>query len=862
MSLPLPREHGLPDGRAAAGLPDAAALHAAAARLAGEAVATPVRRLDWLSRRLGRPVWAKLEQAQHTGSFKFRGAFNALAQIPRGTTVIAASAGNHSLAVAEAARRTGHAAVLCLPATASPLKRERLAAYDVALVVHGDTLDEATAHARRLAAENGWAFLSPYDDARVVAGQASLGFELFGQLADIETVVVPVGGGGLAAGIGLAAQALGRSVAIVGAQPARFASMARSLAAGRAVRAVFRPSLADGLLVNLDAGATTLDWARRGLAALHLIDEEALAAGCLTLLAREALLCEPSGAIGIAAALDGRLDRLPGRGPVAIVLSGGNMTAGAAAGVLAYPFRRPALLRAVELHHRAPAEEPVLRAPPRPPEETAPAAAETPGDWSQQGLAEELGGALGAACRRLDDFAALPSGRAMAPAEHAFLDSLRRAARALADAAAQPGQSRAARERLIRLGRRASAFVDGAIGWQAAAYDQAVVAPFRRAAEQASPQVNYTRYRATAVEELEDALADTLGLAGPQASVLATSSGMAAVALVQDWLLRCRLAPGDAVVCQPGAYFETLEHYRALPHLRLVPAADDGADALVAAVARHAPRALLVEPLVNTPDLRLLALDRLLARLDAAAGGPLTVVIDGTMLSGACAPFAGAAGRGPVETVYLESAAKYLQAGLDLTMAGLVACPPGERAAFDRIRRNTGAILYEPAAALLPRLARADHLARLRRMTANCLIVGEIVSRHFPADARPGVQPVFPGLGSHPDHAAAAGYAHLGGVMAFRLSPPGLANRWLLEALIEHVLERARREGVALCKGVSFGFSAPRISAAWALSQSSAPFLRLSVGDQGAAETARLAGCLCAGFDGFFRAMAAAGALT
>lgn len=838
-------------------LPDAEACVQAAHRLRPYIVRTPVRELPWLSDRLQRPVFAKLEHTQHTGSFKFRGALNALLQIDPSETVVAASAGNHSLAVAEAAKRTGHRAVVCLPTTASPIKRERLARFGIEVMSHGATLDEATNHARDFALAHGWQFLSPYNDHRVIAGQASLGFELFDDVQGTGLVVSPMGGGGLAAGIGLASQARGQQCRILGVQPHRFASMARSLRSRQSVREVYRPSLADGLLVNIEENAATLEWASHHLDKVVCLGEEAIAAGCLALLGRETLLCEPSGAIGVAAILDGHLDAEPGDAPVVIVLSGGNMAMATIAELLSYPFTSEMFRRELELIDRGPD----LSATMRPIDGRGQRNDGTVLEWSQTSLVKSLASKLEKANRKVDDFLAVCEAEnlCISELEQNSLATMRDQATRILDATRCETRGGLARERLLRIGHRIVALLHEAQSWQASAIDQNLAAPFDAAAQQGNPNVNYTRYQSETVETLENQLLDTLGLSNGTATALATSSGMAAITLAEAWLRRNRLRSGDRVVCQPGLYFETLELFATLPDIELQLAATDAEDDLILAIQQHAPRVVLVEPLVNTPDLRLLSMERFMRRVAELQAGPITMIIDGTMLSGAFDPFLLAEEFQEIEVVYIESGAKYLQGGFDLTMSGLLCCRFPERAIFERMRRDTGTVLYPSAAALMPEIDRSSHLARLRRLTENCRIVADRVAKGVNPKGGKAVQPVFPDYGTHPDRTVVKGYPHLGGVMTFRFEPPGLNNRWLLKACIDHVFAAARRLDVPLTEGVSFGFSTPRISAAWAMSQTSPPFLRLSVGDQAAKETNRLADALCFGFNSFFESVSHSG---
>ncbi|QQO34255.1 pyridoxal-phosphate dependent enzyme [Bradyrhizobium diazoefficiens] len=829
-------------------LPDAAACYAARDRLNSHVLRTPVRELPWLSQRLGRLVVVKLEHLQRSGSFKFRGALNALLSTPREQTVITGSAGNHSLALAEAALVTGHRIVVCLPLTASPLKRERLANYGVAVIECGATLDGAIEHARTVARQHGFSFISPYNDAAVISGAATIALDLVDQVPGLEAVIAPVGGGGLVTGLALGLAAAGRDAQFVGVQPARFAGLAWAIE-GRTDPLPYRPTLADGLMVNPDPDCPTIGFARERVDELVQLDEETIAAGCLALLARESLLCEPSGAIGIAAALAGRLDGLAGNGPLVIVLSGGNLALATLAKILAYPFRRPEFQALLELRHRT-AEEETRLVP-------LGGLAQRDGnfDWDRKATSALARDALDRGVRQLKQFLEvcdadrLPIGER----EVAFLHTLSHATDGLLSDIMERTSDAIARERMTRLAGRAAAFIDQALAWQAPAYDQAGVAAFSMPESQQSPLVNYTRYGSRNVMELERDLTAALGFDLNRCTILATSSGMAAYTLVEAYLLRHVLEPGDSVVCQPGLYFETLEQLSSNRAICVEVAKDDAAGSLIDAVRRCKARAVFVEPLTNTPDLRVLDLRDLLRRLDTVDDGPLLVVVDGTLLSGAFDPFDVAAGLRRIEVIYTESGSKYLQAGLDLTTLGLVAARPDRRAVFERLRRNTGTILYDSGAVLTPRLTRAMHLGRMRLMTANAMTICGCLEERFGDRRASEISTVFPGKYDHPDWLSGRGYAHLGGVMTLRFAADGLNNRWMLDAAIEHVLAAATDRGVPITKGVSFGFSVPRISAAWSMSERSQPFLRLSVGDGDRAATETFAEVLVEGISRFLQ---------
>jgi threonine dehydratase len=270
----------------------------------------------------------KLESLQPTGSFKVRGAAAALTALTPGTRVVAASAGNHGLGIAWAAERLGVEATVVVAETASPAKIEALRRFPVELVLHGGGYDEAEAHALALAGE-GARYVSPYNDRDVIAGQGTLGLELVEALGGDMTVAVPVSGGGLAAGVGLAAVPAGaRLVGVVAeASPA----MRAALAAGHAVPVPVRETLADGLAGNIEPGSVTVALCSRLLDDLVAVGEDEIAEGMRFLVREHGLVAEGSGAAAAAAILAGKVER--GTRTVAVV-SGRNVAAATLARVL------------------------------------------------------------------------------------------------------------------------------------------------------------------------------------------------------------------------------------------------------------------------------------------------------------------------------------------------------------------------------------------------------------------------------------------------------------------------------------------------------------------------------------------------
>jgi threonine dehydratase len=292
--------------------------------LRGVLAPTPLLRSRVLSDRLGGPVFLKCENLQRTGSFKARGAYlriSRLTDAERSRGVVAASAGNHAQGVAFAAALLGAKATVIMPEGAPLPKIEATRSYGADIIMCGQTVDDALAEAHAYASERGAVFIHPFDHPDIVAGQGTVGLEILDQCPEVRTIAVPVGGGGLAAGIAVAACGSGPGIRVVGVQAEAVAPFPASLAAGHPVRAQPSRTMADGIAVGQPG-----DLPLRILAALAdrilTVTEENLSRALLLCLERAKQLVEPAGAAGVAALLEHSGVFEP---PVVAVLSGGNI---------------------------------------------------------------------------------------------------------------------------------------------------------------------------------------------------------------------------------------------------------------------------------------------------------------------------------------------------------------------------------------------------------------------------------------------------------------------------------------------------------------------------------------------------------
>ncbi|HWM09311.1 MAG TPA: threonine ammonia-lyase [Solirubrobacteraceae bacterium] len=317
-------------------MPDVTADAVAAARAAVDAVArrTPVLSSRTISVRAGGTVALKAENLQRTGSFKIRGAAAKLAALgeegyARG--VVAASAGNHAQSLAAAARARGVPCEVFVPEDAPMAKVEAARGQGATVNIGGGSVDECLAMALERARDGGLAFVHPFDDPDVVAGQGSLGLELLEDVPDLARVVVPVGGGGLCSGVAIAVKAAKPHVEVIGVQVAACAPYPESLRRGEPVPATSVLTIADGIAVKRP-GDLTLELLRRHADGIVVVEEDEVAEAMVVLMERCKLVVEGAGAVGVAALLGGQV-KAAEEGTTVAILSGGNVDPGLLAAV-------------------------------------------------------------------------------------------------------------------------------------------------------------------------------------------------------------------------------------------------------------------------------------------------------------------------------------------------------------------------------------------------------------------------------------------------------------------------------------------------------------------------------------------------
>ncbi|ASY60302.1 Threonine dehydratase, catabolic (plasmid) [Sinorhizobium sp. CCBAU 05631] len=322
-------------------------IEAAARRFSGRVLTTPLVASASLSRLCGVSVGLKLEHHQTTGSFKLRGATNAVLSLTaaeRARGVVAASTGNHGRALAYAAKAEGSLATICMSHLVPENKVSEIRRLGADVRIVGRSQDEAQQEVERLIAEKGLVMVPPFDHPAVVAGQGTLGLEIVDQMPEVAVVLVPVSGGGLAAGLAAAVKARRPATRVIGLTMERGAAMKTSLAAGTPVLVEEQPSLADSLGggIGLD-NRVTFSMCRELLDDIILVTEAEIAAGMRHAYAEEREIVEGAGAVGIAALLAGKIKTIVG--PIAVILSGRNVDMGLHLSVMngeTDPFRKEA----------------------------------------------------------------------------------------------------------------------------------------------------------------------------------------------------------------------------------------------------------------------------------------------------------------------------------------------------------------------------------------------------------------------------------------------------------------------------------------------------------------------------------------
>ncbi|HDR7138856.1 TPA: bifunctional threonine ammonia-lyase/L-serine ammonia-lyase TdcB [Bacillus cereus] len=295
--------------------------------LDGNARKTPLVKSFYLTSKTGGEIYLKLENMQLTGSFKFRGAFNKISQLTneeKERGVIACSAGNHAQGVALSSHLLKIKSKIVMPTSAPQAKVDATRGYGSEVILYGDTFDDAKAKCEEIIKETGETYLHPYDDVEVMAGQGTIGLDILDDMWDVDTVIVPIGGGGIISGIAVALKSFNPSINIIGVQAENVHGMKASYDAGEIVSHYKAPTIADGCAVKIP-GNLTFDIVKNLVDEIVTVSEEELEVAMKDLLQRGKAVVEGAGALATAALLAGKVDKYVQGKKVVAVISGGNV---------------------------------------------------------------------------------------------------------------------------------------------------------------------------------------------------------------------------------------------------------------------------------------------------------------------------------------------------------------------------------------------------------------------------------------------------------------------------------------------------------------------------------------------------------
>ncbi|TBN50266.1 pyridoxal-phosphate dependent enzyme [Pseudomonas sp. BGI-2] len=791
------------------------------------ALHTPLIRLPWLSTAT-RSVWAKLECNQLTNSFKIRGAYNAIRKLSPDTPLFTASAGNHGLAVSYVAQHLKRTCTVFVPANASELKLRRLVDSGAHVEAAGKDLFEACEIARKQAAQQAGAFISPFSHADVIKGQGSLATEILEEaVIEFDNIIVPLGGGGLLAGVGAVFKARSPYTRVLTVHPKIFN---RDLEEGSldALKKGVYPTIADGLAVqHTDDDVALRDFILPLITSNIAVAEHDVERAIVALLHNEGVLSEGAGAISLAPLLADPQGKVI-KGNTLVIISGGNISTSV-------------LMKCIATHEKDSASATLLGHQSAKliaeTQRNIPASLEMTREYPQDVIVTESKHfwfdmldqlalkfeKLLTDVQRHQEFATLEGLSLEQDSINYVLNRTRTTLARLNDINGQ-GLSHSSASHRYRLIIQEYAFLRNSLAWCSASNDQSDCVMFFDPQENSDSAVNYDRYGSMLLREVEINLLQSLGFSNTKNDLLLVSSGQAAYTVIESFLLGSVFQPGTKVVTSPYIYFEALEQLERLQHIELIRSDSWELDALVALINSSDASVIFLDPLANLGAMNILDLKTLASKMVIHDWRHKWLVIDGTMVSGGIDVFEVFSARNHPTVLYYESGSKYLQFGLDMQMAGVVVSTKAHIASLATHRRNTGGVMYQSAVTKFPEYDRQMYLSRMRLLSRNAQMFTQGLHDNDYLMARIDL--------AYPWGWRELGWQHGGGVVAISMKAPGLNNRACLDGFIGLLLQRCRENHIPMTKGVSFGFSITRVSAAAAMADNMPPFLRFSLGEE------------------------------
>lgn len=795
-------------------------------------IKTPLIRLNWLDTP-NRKVWAKLECNQITNSFKVRGAYNAIRKIDSKIPILTNSAGNHGLAVAYTLQKLKRKGTIFVPENASELKLRRLINMGANVNPIGKDLYNCGEIAKNNAKKIGGKYISPYSTTDVIVGQASLAVEILKQKERFDNILIPLGGGGLLLGTSIYFKYKNPDCKIHAIHPKIFNRDFSNKQTDVLSKPIY-PTIADGLAVqhsNEDKEISA--YINEITDSIDQISEKNIEIGIVSMLTNEGILIEGASATGIAALLnDPNGEKY--NGDVLVIISGGNISSSSLMHAMATSTNNMKIGKMLGFNSTTLPQESIKY------KNTLLEKSETVEEeyineidfiWDSiiQNVYIDLTKLKGELQELIEysQYEHLDLNKNIVMCIFKDIKDLEEIINIT-----KKEKNISTKRDFVRIAIQKYSYLRNSLSWCSASSAQSKKIMFFDPAENNDNSCNYDRYGTLLLKEREVKLQESLGFDPENTGLLLTSSGQAAYTVIESFLLREVLSKNPKIVSCPYIYFENLEQIQSLKNIDFIVSNTWNIENLITLVEENNAEALFVDPLANLGSLHTIDFVKFEKLLEGHDWSNKWLIVDGTMVSGGINLFDIFKRPNDPHIIYMESGSKYLQFGLDLQMAGVVVSSKEYLPQLNIHRRNTGTIMYQSGITKFPGYNRKVFLSRMSRLTKNAEILCNTLNILNKDKKRINI--------TFPTNWRDLGWKHGGGVVAINFVENGINNKPCLDFLIDLIIEESKKKEIAFTKGVSFGFSTIRISAAAAMAQNRSPFLRFSIGEETNEEMAEI----------------------
>lgn len=808
------------------------------------ALKTPLIRLHWLDIP-NRRVWAKLECNQLTNSFKVRGAYNCIRKVDKEIPIITNSAGNHGLAVAYVLQQLHRKGKIFVPENASELKLRRLVNMGVEVLPIGKDLYTCGENAKKVAEEMKGFYISPFATPNVIIGQGSLAVEILEQKEHFDNVLIPLGGGGLLIGMATYFKYKDENCRIHAIHPKVF-NRDFSKGYAQALSKPIYPTIADGLAVQHSEQDNIAGLVEKLCQSVEQVSEEEIEIGIVSMLSNEGLLIEGASATGIAALLkDTKGEKY--NGDVLVVISGGNISTSSIMHALATHTNNIQVGKLVGFNSTTLPQESVQYK--RSYENRNCMQAEEISYKNCNDIWNHVLKNIKLRTQELQNqIKELYEYSKYEKLELNFdvIDCVSKDVENLKKVLKKISKERELNKKResIRIVIQKYSYLRNSLAWCSASSAQSKRVMFFDPAENNDSACNYDRYGSLVLREKELAIQQSLGFDTEQTGLLVTSSGQAAYTVAESFLLRNIFSKEPTVVSCPYIYFENLEQIESLKNVNFIVSPSWKIEDIIKLVEENSAEALFIDPLANLGTLHTIDFREFAKQLEGHDWSQKWLLIDGTMVSGGIDVFKIFNKANHPHILYIESGSKYLQFGLDLQMMGIVVAEKAYLPILNTHRRNTGTVMYQAGVTKLPEYNREMFLSRMHVLTRNAEILCKMLKEINKKEKKINI--------TFPYNWRELGWKHGGGIVAINFVEEGVNNKPCLDFLIDLIIDECEKEEIPITKGVSFGFSTIRISAAAAMAQNRPPFLRFSMGEESIEEMHKLCKMIRKCFEIFF----------